>query len=167
MCIQHPQSESLITATWNVRIETSRRVGRKGLLVSPPPLNMRGFATTFFFHPKPQNRMLRWQFQLLHRNVHRMQKTELPRKRAFWKENYGSQELQREDQGVPLSLWYESRVNSVKYLATPRTFFIFIVKRALFRGNSVSAHFHPCAGTSTVACSLTFRARLLVADLGA
>ena len=96
-----------------------------------------------------------------------MHKTELPRKRAFRKENYGSQESRDEDHGVPLSLWYESRVNSVKNEATPRTCFIFTAKRSLFRGNSVSAHFHPCAGTSTVAFSLAFRARLLVADLGA
>ena len=96
-----------------------------------------------------------------------MHETELPRKRVFWKENCGSQESRDEDQGVPLSLWYESRVNSVKNEATSRTCFIFIVKRALFRGNSVSAHFHSCAGTSTIACSLAFKARLLVADLGA
>ena len=82
-----------------------------------------------------------------------MHKTELPRKRAFWKENYGSQESRDEDQGVPLSLWYESRVNSVKNEAASRTLSIFVAQRALFRGNSVFAQFHPCAGTSTVACS--------------
>ena len=44
----------------------------------------------------------------------KMHKTEFPLKRAFRKENYGSQESRDEDQGVPLSLWYESRVNSVE-----------------------------------------------------
>ena len=34
--------------------------------------------------------------------------------RVFGENPSGSQELQRGDQGVPLSLWYESRVNSVK-----------------------------------------------------
>ena len=37
-------------------------------------------------------------------------------KRGFWggANPSGSQELQHEDQGVPLSLWHESRANSAK-----------------------------------------------------
>ena len=34
----------------------------------------------------------------------------------------GSQELQHEDKGVPLSLWYQSHINSVKNKGTSQTF---------------------------------------------
>ena len=67
----------------------------------------------------------------------KMHKTELPRKRAFWKENYGSQESQHEDQGVSLSLWNESRVNSVKNEAASRTLSIFVAKGVLFPGDTL------------------------------
>ncbi len=63
-------------------------------------------------------------------------------KRGFWGGNLGgSRELQYGDQGVPLSLCYESRVNSVKHIGTSRTFIIFAEKHTVFprfcRGNSV------------------------------